>query len=90
MTFKQLLLAWSERCGLSNNRFKVRATTIGCLCSYSIADKRLDQILSDGNLGKIADSMSEWKGPIAEQLELTVADIEAIQVEEPRKHKLQT
>ena len=34
--------------------------------------------------------MSEWKGPIAEQLELTTADIEAILVEEPRKLKLQT
>ena len=68
----------------------LRPQYIGCLYFYSIADKRLDQVLSDENLGKIADSMSEWKGPIAEQLELTTADIEAIQVEEPRKLKLQT
>ena len=68
----------------------LRPLYIGCLCSYSNTDKRLDPVLSDGDLGKIADSMSEWKGSIAEQLELTTADIEAIQVEEPRKLKLQT
>jgi hypothetical protein len=34
--------------------------------------------------------MNEWKGRIAEELGLTIADVEAIQVEEPRKLNLQT
>ena len=44
----------------------------------------LDQIVdySSGgvpiHLGKIADSMSEWEGSIAEQLGLTPADVAAI------------
>jgi hypothetical protein len=34
--------------------------------------------------------MKEWKGRIAEQLELSPADVEGILVEEPRKLSLQT
>ena len=56
----------------------------------SIADKRLDQVLSDGSLGKIADSMYEWEGPIAEQLELSPADVAAITKKHPGELKLQT
>ena len=42
------------------------------------------------HLGQIADSMYEWEGAIAEQLELTRADIAAIKAEYPGKLKLQT
>ena len=56
----------------------------------SIADKRLDQVLSDGDLGKIADSMYEWEGSIAEQLELSPADVAAIKMKHPGELKLQT
>ena len=68
---------------------------MGCLCVILInmtwiADKRLDQVLSDGSLGKIADSMYEWDGPIADQLELSPADVAAIKMEHPGKLKLQT
>ena len=56
----------------------------------SIADKRLDQVLSNGDLGKIADSIYEWEGPIAEQLELSPADVAAIKMKHPGELKLQT
>ena len=42
------------------------------------------------HLGQIADAMYEWEGPIAEQLELTEADIAAIKIEHPSKLRLQT
>ena len=66
-----------------------------CLCvilinMISITDKRLDQVLSDGDLGKIADSMYEWEGPIAERLELSPADVAAIKMKHPGELKLQT
>ena len=41
------------------------------------------------HLGQIADAMYEWEGPIAEQLELTRADIAAIN-EEHKKLRLKT
>ena len=41
------------------------------------------------HLGCIADAMYEWEGPIAEQLELTRADIAAIKMEHPNKLQLQ-
>jgi hypothetical protein len=42
------------------------------------------------HLGQIADAMYEWEGPIAEQLELTRADIAAINKKHPGELKLQT
>ena len=42
------------------------------------------------DLGIIASSMDEWEGNIAEQLQLTKPDIEAIKVEHPGKLQLQT
>ena len=42
------------------------------------------------HLGQIADAMYEWEGPIADQLQLTRADVAAIKVEYPNKLKLQT
>ena len=44
---------------------------------------------SSKHLGQIADSMCEWQGAIAEELELTPADIAAINMEYPKKLKLQ-
>ena len=58
--------------------------------------QRLDQVVDfehDGvskHLGQIADAMYEWEGPIAEQLELTEADIANIKTEYPKKLRLQT
>ena len=55
----------------------------------------LDQVVdySSGgvpiHLGKIADSMSEWEGSIAEQLGLTPADVAAINTKHPSELRLQ-
>ena len=56
----------------------------------------LDQVVdySSGgvpkHLGKIADSMSEWEGSIAEQLGLTPAEVAAIKTKHPSELSLQT
>ena len=42
------------------------------------------------HLGQVADAMYEWEGPIADQLELTKADVAAIKVKYPGELKLQT
>ena len=42
------------------------------------------------HLGKIADSMYEWEGPIAEELGLTTVDVAAIKEKHPKHLKLQT
>jgi hypothetical protein len=58
--------------------------------------QRLDQVVDSEHggvskhLGQIADAMYEWEGPIAEQLELTRADVAAIKTEHPNKLRLQT
>ena len=55
-------------------------------------DKKLD-FDHDGvqrDLGTIANSMDEWEGNIAEQLQLTSPEIEAIKVKFPGKLPLQT
>ena len=39
-----------------------------------------DQIIDWSDLGQVADAMYEWEGPIAEQLELTRADVAAIKI----------
>ena len=41
------------------------------------------------HLGHIADAMYEWEGPIDEQLELTRADVAAINTKYPSELKLQ-
>lgn len=57
---------------------------------------KLDQVLDFENggvplhLGKIADSMHEWEGPVAEQLCLTLADVAAIKTKHPFELRLQT
>jgi hypothetical protein len=53
-----------------------------------VIDTRHDQVSKD--LGQIADTMYEWEGPVAEQLDLTRADIAAIKVKYPIDLKLQT
>ena len=56
----------------------------------------LDQVLDFGNggvskhLGEIADSMPKWEGPVAEQLDLTPADVAAIRKKYPDDLELQT
>ena len=42
------------------------------------------------HLGQIADAMYEWEGAVAEQLNLTEADIAAIKMKHPGELKLQT
>ena len=47
---------------------------------------------SDGvskHLGQIADSMTEWEGPVAEQLGLKPADIAGIRARHPTELNLQ-
>ena len=64
-----------------------------CYLHYS---QNFDQVLdfeNDGvskHLGLIADSMYEWEGQVAEQLDLTPADIAAIKEKYPGELKLQT
>jgi hypothetical protein len=41
-------------------------------------------------LGQIADSIVEWKGPIADYLKLTPSDVADIETKYPQKLKLQS
>ena len=55
----------------------------------------LDQVIDFGNksakhLGQIADAMTEWEGKIAEELQLSEADVAAIKTKHPMDLKLQT
>lgn len=54
----------------------------------------LDQLIDCGSkalkhLGRIADSMHEWEGRIAEELDLGPADVAAIKKKHPNELKLQ-
>ena len=55
-----------------------------CIPDHS---QRLDQVLDfehggvSRHLGKIADSMNEWEGSVADQLGLVPADVAAIKME---------
>lgn len=42
------------------------------------------------HLGQIAESMIEWEGLIADELELTPADVEDIKTKHPQSLKLQS
>ena len=42
------------------------------------------------HLGQIAESMVEWEGPIADELELTPADVADIKTKYPHSLKLQS
>ena len=55
-----------------------------------------NDVIDSGNggvskhLGQIAEKMYEWEGPVAEQLDLTQADIADINVKHPNKLRQQT
>ena len=51
---------------------------------------QLDVEIQESHLGEIADSMTEWEGPIADKLKLKPSDVASIKTEHPRKLKLQT
>ena len=51
---------------------------------------QLDVEIQESHLGEIADSMTEWEGPIADKLKLKPSDVANIKTEHPRKLKLQT
>ena len=61
-----------------------------------ISCTRLDQELDFENpgvllhLGKIAESMYEWEGAVADHLGLTKVDVEAIKMKHPGELRLQT
>ena len=61
--------------------------------SHIFPRQKLDQVLDFENngvskhLGQIADSMYEWEGPVAEQLDLTPADVAAIKVKSSCKRE---
>ena len=62
----------------------------------SVFNESLDLVIdieNDGvpkNLGKIVASMYEWEGRIADELELTPADVAAVKTKHPFDLKLQT
>ena len=64
--------------------------------NISVPKQKLDLQLDSYNqgvsqhLGKIADSIPQWEGAIAEALELTQVDVEAIKAKHPNKLDLQT
>lgn len=54
----------------------------------------MDQLIDCGSrvpkhLGKIADSMPEWEGRIADELDLSPADVAAIKKKHPNELNLQ-
>ena len=50
----------------------------------------MDIEFKEKQLGKVADSMAEWEGPIADKLKLKSSDIANIKTAYPRKFNLQT
>ena len=46
--------------------------------------------MSYEHLGKIADCIVEWRGPIADELKLAPSDIAAIEEKHPKQLKLQS
>ena len=57
---------------------------VGCPC-----DCKMDLEVASKHIGQLADSMKEWKGAIAEGLNLTEADIAAVDLEYQNKLRLQ-
>ena len=51
--------------------------------------RRSNNELGDRELGQIADYMYEWEGRIAEELELTVAEVAGVKTKHPKELKLQ-
>jgi hypothetical protein len=50
---------------------------------------QLDVEVQESHLGKVADSMAEWEGPIADMLKLKLGDVANIKTKYPRKLNLQ-
>ena len=50
---------------------------------------QLDTEVKERYLGKIADSMAEWEGPIADELKLSAIDVEEIKTKHHQNLKLQ-
>ena len=50
---------------------------------------QLDIEVKERHLGKIADSMAEWEGPIADELKLRTSDVEEIKTKHHQNLKLQ-
>ena len=74
-----------------NHYLRSRVLDLCKLSSRQFLDQMLD-FENDGvskHLGEIADSMYEWEGPVAEQLDLTPADIAAIKTKYPDELRLQ-
>lgn len=61
----------------------------------SFSEDELDKVIDSQHfgihkhLGMIADSMAEWEGPIANQLQLSPADVAMIKTKHPSHLKLQ-
>ena len=51
---------------------------------------QLDIEVQESHLGEIADSMTEWEGPVADKLKLRASDVANIKTEYPNKLNLQT
>ena len=62
------------------------------LASYNIIAgvNQLDVEVEESHLGKVADSMTEWEGPIADRLKLKPGDIANIKMAYPKELNLQT
>ena len=63
-------------------------------CDTVTINSKLDLVIdaknrSSKHLGLIADSMYEWEGAVADELELTPADVAAILTKYPKELKLQ-
>ena len=52
--------------------------------------RRLYIPVNDHELDRIADFMYEWEGRIAEELDLTTAEVAGIKTKYPQEPKLQT
>ena len=59
-------------------------------CTIGRLDLVLDTDVVPKHLDQIADSMYEWEGTVAEQLDLTSVDVAVIKMKHPGELKLQT
>ena len=57
---------------------------------HNVGEWHLNAEVEWMHLGRIANSIVEWEGPIAKSLSLTEADVAEIKTKHPRSLKLQT
>jgi uncharacterized protein involved in tolerance to divalent cations len=72
-------------------KYHGKATTVGAP-QYQVASLTLEEVLSSSvskHLEVIADSIYEWEGAVAKNLELTPADIADIKTQYSKKMNLQ-